>query len=128
MSVMPTGSIMAATVCSPMNEASTPQVSVMPKLMRTVLVPVTFTMAQAMRRSSFCFTTATASISAPMMNRTESVIRLLATSVDSMPSNTTCPTTIISATVGSGTGSVMNRIVANIDMVSTIWPSRLKPS
>ena len=33
-----------------------------------------------------------------------------------------------SATVGSGTGSVMNNSVATSDIDSTIWPSWVRPS
>ena len=35
---------------------------------------------------------------------------------------------IINATVGSGTGSVTNRIVATTDMVSTTMPSSVSPA
>ena len=35
---------------------------------------------------------------------------------------------ISSATVGKGTGSVMNKMVATADIVRTIMPSRLRPS
>ena len=85
-------------------------------------------MPQAMRVSSFCLTTATANISEPMMNSTESVIRLFATVVDSMPSSTTSATMIINATVGSGTGSVMNRMVATSEITSTMCPAPLRPA
>ena len=71
---------------------------------------------------------ATASMSEPMMNSTESVIRLCATFVGLMPSSTICPTMISSGTVGSGIGSVTNRMVATSDMASTIWPSCDSPS
>ena len=125
---MPTGSIIAATVCSPMKEARIPETTEIPKQMLAVLVPVARTISQAMRLSSFCLTTATASIKEPMMKRTESVIRLRATSVDSIPSMRIWPTTIRSATVGRGTGSVTNKTVATIDMVRTIMPAWLRPA
>ena len=70
---------------------------------------------------------ATASISEPMMKSTESVIRLCATLVGSTCSSTTCPTMMSSGTVGSGIGSVMNSMVAMIDMTSTVWPSWVRP-
>ena len=70
---------------------------------------------------------ATASISEPMMNRTESVIRLCATLVGSTCSSATWPTMMSSGTVGSGMGSVMNSMVAISDMISTVWPSWVRP-
>ncbi len=91
-------------------------------------MPVMRTIKKAMRLSSFCLTTATAIISEPMMNRTESLIRLRATSVDSSPSSSTWPTTIKSATAGSGIGSVTNRMVATTDMARTIRPASVSPS
>ena len=90
-------------------------------------MPVIRTIAQAIRLSSLCLTIATASISEPMMNSTESVIRLCATLVGSTPSSTTSPMMMRSGTVGSGTGSVTNSIVATTDMASTIWPSWVRP-
>ena len=93
-----------------------------------MLVPVIRTIHQAMRRSSRCLTMATASISEPMMNSTESVIRLWATLVGSVRSSTTSPMMIISGTVGSGTASVTNSMVAISDMHSTIWPSWVRPA
>jgi len=128
MRVTPTGSIMAATVCSPMKEASMPQTKVMPKLIQNTLVPVTLTMASAIRLSSFCLTTATASMSEPMIKSTESVIRLFATVVESRPSRRTWLTMIISATDGRGTGSGMKRITAMADTERTIWPSWVRPA
>ena len=125
---MPTGSIIAATVCSPMKEANSPDTTEIPKQTRVVLVPVRRTMSQAMRLSSRCRTTATASISDPIMNSTESFIRLFATSVDSRPISKTSPMIMSSATPGRGMGSVMNIIVAITDMVSTICPARVSPS
>ena len=127
-SSIPTGSIMAATVCSPMNEASRPETIEIPKHTRVVFVPVMRTMSQAMRLSRRCRTTATASIREPMMNSTESFIRLLATSVDSRPMRRTSQMMMSSATPGRGMGSVMNRIVATTDMARTIWPARVSPS
>ena len=87
--VIPTGSIIAATVCSPTNDARTPDTTDIPRQIRDVLVPVMRTMNQAMRLSSFWRTTATASINEPMINNTLSVIRLRATSVEPSPSRTT---------------------------------------
>ena len=84
-------------------------------------------MAQATRLSSFCLTMATASISEPMMNSTESVIRLCATFVGLRPSSTTSPTMIRSGTVGSGIGSVTNSTVATSDIASTVWPACVSP-
>ena len=125
---MPTGSIIAATVCAPMKDASRPDTTDIPKQIFVVRVPVRRTIAKAIRLSNCCFTTATASISEPMMNNTESVIRLFATRVESIPSMITWPTMIRSATVGNGTGSVTNSSVATTDMVSTTMASRLRPS
>ena len=70
---------------------------------------------------------ATASISEPMMNSTESVIRLCATLVGSTFSSTTWPTMMSSGTVGSGMGSVMKSMVAISDMTKTICPSCVRP-
>jgi len=90
-------------------------------------VPVIRTIHQAMRLSSRCLTMATASISEPMMKRTESVIRLCATLVGSSLSKSTSPTMMSSGTVGRGMASVMKRMVAMIDMARTIWPSWVRP-
>ena len=86
---MPTGSIIAATVCSPINEAKTPDVTEIPRQIRDVRVPVIRTSHQAIRLSNFCLTTATANIKEPIINSTESVIRLFATFVESIPNNKT---------------------------------------
>ena len=51
-----------------------------------------------------------------------------ATLLGSSLSKITCPTMMSSGTVGSGTGSVTNRMVATTDMDSTIWPSWVRPS
>jgi hypothetical protein len=62
-----------------------------------------------------------------MMNSTESDIRLWATLSGLSRSSTTCPTMMSRGTVGSGTGSVTNNMVATADMASTICPSGVSP-
>ena len=123
-----TGSIMAATVCSPMKEASTPEKTEIPNAILYVFDPVTRMMSRASRLSSFCLTRATASMSEPMMNRTESFISDLATREESRSSRNIWPRMISRATAGRGMGSVMNRTVAPTVMTSTRQPSGVTPS
>ena len=84
--VMPIGNIIAATVCSPMNEDKIAEIDKNPKTMLDVLFPVTLNIPKAIRESHPCRMITTASIRDPMIKNTASFINAFAMpSAESIP-------------------------------------------
>ena len=77
-SVIPIGNIIAATVCSPINEDKTAEIDRNPKTILDVLFPVSFSIPKAILESQPCLIITTASIREPIIKNTASFINALA--------------------------------------------------
>ena len=74
MRVIPIGNIIAATVCSPINEARIAEIDKKPNAIPEVLFPVIFKIPNAIRESQPCLIITTASIREPIIKKTASLI------------------------------------------------------
>ena len=113
---IPIGSIIAATVCSPINEDKMADIARKPKTIFEVLLPVNFNIPRAILESHPCLIITTASINEPIIKNTASLIKALAMpSAESMPPYTWASKIYI-AIAGKGIGS----LIININDVTKI--------
>ncbi len=73
MRVIPIGNIIAATVCSPINEARIAEIDKKPNAIPEVLFPVIFKIPNAIRESQPCLIITTANIREPIIKKTASM-------------------------------------------------------
>ncbi|MBA7485871.1 hypothetical protein ES707_21423 [subsurface metagenome] len=117
-SVSTTGRSMAATVCCPIKDVSSRDITKKPQKIITTRLPVIVRIPSVILESSPCLTIATASMRDPMMKKTASLIYDWATSPGSAITKVTCRTAIKRAIAGRGTASLRMRMITITQMMS----------
>ena len=123
-----TGSIIAATVCSPIKEERNAEIEIKPTTILHVLFPVILIIPSASRLSKPWLTIDTASINEPIIKNTASLINVDATPSGVSTPNITCIIKIRIATAGNGMDSEIIKINTIKTIIRVRWPSDDNPS
>ena len=128
MSASATGSIIAATVCSPIKDDKRAEIVTNPNTIRQVLFPVMLITPSASRLSRPWYTIATASIRDPMIKNTASLMKDEATLSAVATPRMTSMIKIKIATAGKGMDSLIIKVKATRTMIRVRWASDPNPS